>query len=321
MQRSQTTARIWWNARLDAKHRLPQPDSTVLGDTERQIQAATNQEIRHAWRAYSVAASPRDARLARLKQALADIYEPEYERLCESTGRADVLVYIPRSVHLALLALLSLGEAAFNLVAFNVFREPAFYTLLMAGAVSLAIPICASVLGIWLRQWPEPKARTTAKILALFGTLVAALVGINWLRTAYVAELAPEFANAHPALGCVFLAVNFVVLAAAIVVSYLAHDPEPGFAEAKRKVEALSVAIQRLEGELARLRGNLATAVELAREKGKELIGYYRMVLRRYHPAPPKYFDDETNKNHQPQFVGITDLDAEGAQPEREEAA
>jgi hypothetical protein len=143
MQRSQTTARIWWNARLDAKHRLPQSDSTVLGDTERQIQAATNQEIRHAWRAYAAAAKPRDARLARLKKALAEIYQPEYERLCESTGRSDVLVYIPRSVHLALLALLSLGEAAFNLVAFNVFREPAFYTLLMAGAVSLAIPICA----------------------------------------------------------------------------------------------------------------------------------------------------------------------------------
>lgn len=321
MQRSQTTARIWWNARLDAQRQLPPSSATTLGDTERQIQATANMEIRNAWRAYSRKSQPRASRHAALKKALEQVYEPEYDRLCESTGRSDVLVYLSRSVHLALLAVLSLGEAAFNLVVFNVFREPAFYTVLMALAVSLAIPICASVLGIWLRQWPEPKARTALKVLLLLGTLVAAVVGINWLRAAYVAELAPDFAKAHPALSFVFLAVNFVVLAAAIVVSYLAHDSEPGFAEAKAKADAHRIALHALEGELKAFAEEFRSEMELAKERGWQRIGYYRMVNRRYRPSPPAYFDDGADKNHQPQFLDMSDLAGEHETPEREEAA
>ena len=177
------------------------------------------------------------------------------------------------------------------------------------------------MLGIWLRQWPEPKARTTVKIIVLFGTLAAAVVGINWLRSAYVAELAPDFATAHPALGLVFLAVNFVVLAAAIVVSYLAHDPEPGFAEAKAKVDAHRIVVHALEGKLKEFAAEFRCEAELARERGWQHIGYYRMVNRRYRPSPPAYFDNEADKNHRPQFVNAADLDTEDAPPEPEAEA
>jgi hypothetical protein len=213
------------------------------------------------------------------------------------------------------------GEAAFNLVAFNVFREPAFYTVLMAAAVSLAIPICASVLGIWLRQWPEPHARTAVKIIVVAATVVGAVVGINWLRAAYVAELAPDFAKAHPALSIVFLTVNLVVLAAAVVVSYLAQDPEPGFAEAKAKVDAHRIVIHALEGELEALAEEFRSAMELAKERGWQRIGYYRMVNRRYRPTPPAYFDNETDKNHRPQFVDVKELAADSEAPDHQEAA
>lgn len=321
MKQSQTAARIWWNARLDAKHRLPSTDSTTLGDTERQIQASTNRQIRHAWRSYAEAAKPLGSHLARIKNSLQSIYQPEYERLMERTGRADAQVYLSRTTHLVLLFILTAGETAFNAVVFNLYREAALYTLLMAAAVSLAIPLSASVAGMWIRQWPEPKALTAAKITVVVGVLVATVLGINAMRTAYLAELAPDFAKAHPEFGWVFVAVNLSVIVAAVILGYLAHDHEPGFAEAKRKVEASNAAIHALEGELASLRGDLETAVELAKEKGRELIGYYRMVLRRYHPAPPKYFDDETDKNHQPQFVKISDLESEPIVMEHQEAA
>src|SRR5437879_5573610 len=107
VNQSQTTARIWWNARLDAKHCLPPSDSTALGDTERQIQCSTNREIQHASRAYAVVARPLAARVARLKNGLAVIYQPEYERLMERTGRADIQVYLSRTLHLVLLTLLT----------------------------------------------------------------------------------------------------------------------------------------------------------------------------------------------------------------------
>jgi hypothetical protein len=303
MQRTQTTARIWWNARLDAARELPPSNATTLSDTERQIQATTNMEVRRAWRTYCRASKPLASRLKALKKTLGEVYEPEYERLAEQTGRSDVLVYISHPVHLLLLAILSIGEAAFNVVVFNVFREPAFYTVLMAAAVSLAIPICATVLGIWLRQLPEPKTLTAAKIVLMLATLVAALVGVNWLRTAYIGELAPDFALAHPELGFVFLAVNLVVLAAAVFVSYLAHDPEPGFAEAKAKVDAYRIAAHTIEGELEQLAEELRSVAELAKERGWQLIGYYRMVNRRYRLSPPAYFDNAADENHRPQFV------------------
>jgi hypothetical protein len=319
MNQSQSAARIWWNARLDAKHHVPSPDSTVLGDTERQILSATNREIQHASRAYAGEAKPLVSRLASHRKALNEIYQPEYERLMERAGRADIQVYLSRPIHLVLLIILTAGETAFNAVVFNLYREPALYTLLMAAAVSLAIPLCASVVGIWLRQWPEPKARTAVKIAAVLSVLVSAVFGINALRVSYLAELAPEFAKAHSGFGCVFIVLNLCVIAAAVLLGYLAHDPEPGFAEAKRKMDASNVAIHAIEGELARLRGHFEATVELAKEKGWELIGYYRMVLRRYHPAPPRYFDDESDKNHHPQFAELPAL-TDGSMPQEEAA-
>ena len=122
-----------------------------------------------------------------------------------------------------------------------------------------------------------------------------------------------EFTRPHPALGGVFLAVNAVVLVAAIVVSYLAHDPEPGFAEAKAKVDAHRFGVQALRGELHKLAEELRSAVELAKERGWQLIGYYRMVNRRYRPSPPAYFDDETDKNHRPAFADVAEIEAESA--------
>jgi hypothetical protein len=150
------------------------------------------------------------------------------------------------------------------------------------------------------------------------GTLVAAVVGINWLRAEYVAELAPEFAKAHPALSCVFLAVNLVVLAAAIVASYLAHDPEPGFAESKAKADAHRIAVHALEGELKVMAEEFRSEVELAKERGWQRIGHYRMVNRRHRPSSPAYRDNEADKNHRPEFL---DIDVGHETPEREEAA
>lgn len=321
MNQQQTAARIWWNARLDASHGLPPSDSTTLGDTERQIQASTNGEIQHALRAYGEETKPLLARLARHRKALADIYQPEYERLMERAGRADVQVYLSRTAHLTLLAILTTGETAFNAVVFNLYREPALYTLCMAAAVSLAIPLCASVVGIWVRQLPEPKTGTLIKIALVLAVLVSTVIGINALRTSYLAELAPDFATRHPEFGLVFVAVNFCVIAASILLGYLSHDPEPGFAEAKLKMEAANEAIHGMEGELTRLRSDFETTVELAKEKGRGLIAYYRMVLRRYHPRPPKYFDDEADKNHQPEFSDIGGRALQLAHVKRGEAA
>ena len=210
------------------------------------------------------------------------------------------------SYHLVLLGLLTVGETAFNLVAFNVFREPAFYTALMALAVGVAIPLCAWAIGVWVRQWPPPWWVTAAKLVVVAGVVVAVLVGINRVRLAYLQEQAPEFVGAHPELSLAFFTVNIVILVAAALVTYLAHDPEPGFAEAKAKVDWCNAAICKIEGRLDQLANALRTEAEMAKEAGWQLMAYYRMVNRRRREHVPRYFDHDTEKNYQPEFVEVT---------------
>lgn len=304
----------WWNARADARRNLPSPETQVLGDTERQIQTGVNLAIRYLEKTYAVKLRPLESELSRLKNAHAEIYEPEYRLLQEITGRRDVRISLGPFSHVVLLFLLTMGEMAFNLVAFNVFREPALYTALMALAVVISIPLCAWAVGLWLRQWQPPWWKTGAKIVLVSGILVAVLWGVNRIRLSYLQQLAPEFMAAHPELNAAFLVVNIVILVGAALVTYLAHDPQPGFAEAKRKAERVNVLVHRLDGKVNRLVSDCEARAEMAKESGWQLIAYYRMVNRRRRSSAPHYFDDPADTNYKPEFVDAK-LGAEQNEP------
>lgn len=295
----------WWNARIDGRHNLPSPEASALGETERQIQTATNLAIRDAEERHALKARPLEAELARLRKDLDEIYEPEYQRLQQITGRHDVQIYLSRPVHFFLLLLLTAGEMAFNLVAFNIYREPALYTALMALAVVVSVPLCAWFIGLWVRQWPPPWWKTAIKLIVVLGILTWVLFGVNRIRVAYLRMLAPEFLAAHPELEWAFLAVNGIVVLGAALVTYLAHDPQPGFAEAKRKVDRHHAWIQGLQGRLRQLESRLHADAEIAKESGWQLIAYYRMINRRQRQSVPRYFDDDSNRNYRPEFATL----------------
>jgi hypothetical protein len=299
---------LWWNARLDARKNIPSPEAAALSETERQIQSGVNTSIRDVEQWFAKRADPAESKLAELGKALQEIYEPEYLRLREQSGRRDVLVYLSAPAYLALLTVLTIGELAFNVVAFNVFQEPTFYTVLMATAVGLAIPICAHLVGIWIRQWPPPWWATAIKLISLVTILVAVLAAMNRVRLAYLQELAPEFVKAHPELDMAFLAINILVLVAAAVVTYLAYDPEPGFAEAKEKLDRSNAAVRRLEGKLDQWANAFRTEVEMLKETGWGLMAYYRKVNRRHREKVPRYFDNDSDKNHFPQFATVREI-------------
>ena len=308
---------VWWNARLDARLDLPSREARALGDSEEQIRSAVNLSIRDAEESFGRRARPRESKLAAIRQRVEDIYQPEFERLAQKIGRREVQVHMSRFGHWILLALLTLGEMAFNLVAFNIFREPALQTALMALAVVLAIPLCALAVGVWVRQWPQPWWGTLIKLMVLLATLAAVLVGINRVRLAYLRELAPGFVDNHPELTWAFFVVNVVVLVGAALVTYLAHDPEPGFAEIKRKLEYARRKEHAIEGRLNVLRTRLVWSSEFAKEAGWQLMAYYRTVNRRRRTSPvPKYFDDENDHNHRPVFIS-PDCDKKETEPIR----
>lgn len=311
----------WWNARLDGKKNIPPPEAIAVSEIERQIQTAVNTTIRGAEQRYTSRADPLESKLAELRKSMQEIYEPEYNRLQQKAGRRDVLIYMSRSTHLALLFLLTVGEMAFNLVAFNVFQEPAIFTALMALAIGVAIPLCAWGVGVWVRQWPPPWWNTAAKLVVVVGAMVGVLVGINQVRLAYLVELAPEFAKVHPELGLAFFAVNIVILVAAALATYLGHDPEQGFAEAKANVGWCNWAMRRIEGKLDALANAFRTEVEMAKEGGWQLMAYYRMINRRRRDRVPQYFDDDTNKNYRPEFAHVREAAQYHASPETAGAA
>lgn len=293
----------WWNARLDRKRNLPSPEARAISDTERQIQTAANGGIRAAEQQYLKAVRPLEATLAKTSKSIRERLQPEWDRLVAKTGRREIDVKIAHWVHWFLLAVLTAGETAFNLVAFNVFREPGLHTFLMAAAVSVAIPLCAWSLGVWIRQWPAPAWVTATKIVLTAAALVAVLVGVNGIRMKYLQQLAPEFAGNSAGLQAAFFTVNVVVLIAAVLVTYFSHDPEKGFAESKLKLDRALRIESNLMGRIERLRSMLATDVEMIKEAGWQLMAYYRMVNRRRRERVPSYFDDDEDKNYRPQFV------------------
>lgn len=299
----------WWNAVADARKNLPAPDASALGETEREIQAAVNATIRGTEQRYDRARASLESRLAELQALYAEIYEPEYRRLSEKLGRTQPHIYISRPAHLLLFTLFALGEGVFNMVAFNVFGEAQAFTILMALTVALGIPFCAHVIGVWLRQWPPPWWRTLIYTASTVAVLVAVLHSLNDVRFAYLERIDPEFTQAHPELDTAFFAINVLVLVAAALVTYLAYDPEPGFAEAHRRLEQSRHEIENLKGELQELADTHRAEAQMTRQAGLGLIAYYRRVNRRRRSEVPGYFDGEETRHHVPEFASTRRLE------------
>ena len=294
-----------WHQWRDRKSDLPRADTKALSGMEQRIQNAVNLTIRDAEREYAHHADPLEAERDKLVKERDKFYLPDYEKLQQKLGRYDVLVYISKPTHLVLLALLTIGEMAFNLVAFNVMREPGLYTVLMALAVAFAIPICAWATGVWVRQWPPPWWKTALKLLVVITALAAVLVGINRVRIAYLQERSPEFVARHPELSTAFFAVNIIILVAAALVTYLAHDPEPGFEDVKRRLDRCQRRLHWIEGRLDQLANQFRIEADMLKEHGWQLMAYYRMLNRRGRQKVPNYFDDPADPNHKPPFVDV----------------
>jgi hypothetical protein len=298
----------WMRARIDARSSVPPPNSDALGETEQEILRAYNNSLQDEEKRFGTKADPVEAKLNDIRKELREIHYPEYERLSTKAERRDVHTYMSLRTHWILLILFGLAEGAFNLVAFNVMGEPGPYTILMASAVALGIPICAYLLGILLRQWPEPIWKTAVELLVIMAIVVGALMYINEVRFAYIEELDAAFVKAHPGIGRAFLAINILVLLSAAAVTYLSHDPITQFAETKSKMDWCNSKISYLEGQLDQWTTEFETEVQMYKQSGWSLIALYRNVNRRHRNGVPKYFDDDNHKNYHPEFVKVREV-------------
>jgi len=283
--RHRTGARVVLNARLDARARR---GATASGSQpfERLIQARTDARMLAIQKRTTARIAKHRGELSACEDQLQTTYEPEYERLRTKTGRHDASVALGSTAHRTLLVVLTVGESAFNLAVFYVFREPAVYTLLMALAIAVAIPICAFSVGLWIRRWQPPWIATALKLLTTTCVLGLALVGLNHVRMAHLSTVAPAFVRDHPELNTAFLSFNAMIFLAAAMVTYWAHDPEENFAEAKHKIERLRKRAARLRSSIAVLEDQLRSDIEQEKEHGKYYAALYRTVFeRRSRPA------------------------------------
>lgn len=292
---------IWLNARLDRRRGLPAVESSALSPTEELIRTRTNMRIREAEKAHGQKTKPLEAALVVRKHGLENTYGPQYKRFCEETGRCDVRACFSHMTHAVLLVLLTVGEMAFNIIVFNVFREPGIVTVVCALGVMIAVPICAYHIGRTFRQHPQPWRHSLASML----TLAAVLLAVSFFRINYLQQTTADAGKGvYWQLG--FIAVNLAVLVGAALVTYLSFDPVDGFEETKEKFDILHSERHGLEHFLGQLDNDLRTEVEMAKEQGWEQMWFYRAVNRRGRDQVPKYFDDEAQKNHRPPFVEVT---------------
>jgi hypothetical protein len=275
---------VIWNARLDARAARAHPEMRA-GPFLDVIEGWTADEVARAERKFA----PRIAR-ARAKREVAErkletVYEPEYQRLVGKTGRYEPIVLVSSRWHRVAQIVLNVGEGAFNLTAFYVFMQPQVETLVMALAVAVAIPICATALGAWVRQWPSPWYLTAFLIATVTSVVVWGLNGLNQVRMAFLASVAPEFLKQAPGVEQAFLSVNLLVLLAGSVISYCAHDPEQNFAEVAATRKSLTGIAGARASRMQGLDQQRRAAIDKIRARGQYYAALYRTVFeRRRHP-------------------------------------
>jgi len=289
---------IWYQSRKDAKKDLPSVRSRALGEAERQIQTAAAVSLTREHEKYNQTVNPL---AAKQKTAIRehDLVNEDFVKLASKVGRQEIRAEISHAAHTLGVIALSLGEGAFNLSAFNVLREPGWKTILMALCVIVGIPFSAFAIGKWAKQWPAPKLSTAiVRMLIVVAFTVGGLITINRIRIAYLQD---GVLSQHPWLAWAFLPLNFFILGVCALLAYLASDPEPGFAEARRKVDRIAAKVHSIESKMRRLVSGFNSKTAALSQAAIQGVFYYRMLNRRARSGqPPRYFDDPTDPNHLP---------------------
>ena len=301
-----TRFEIWLDAWRDRRHNLPAPNAQALGPAERKIQAAVNLTIRSLQDQYAKASEPLKARLTAAREQLRKVELPEWDRIVKKTGRHQEDVTLGAFTHHLLMAILSIGEGSFNVLAFAISGEATIFSVGMALAVTLSIPLLAFGAGVAARQF-EPRRRKVWWTVGLSTVAILMLFVINQLRVSYLNDQrglagdAPWFANTMA-----YFAINIGVYLAAAVITYLSKDPDQGFVKAKRRVEAKKAKIAQFLGQLNGLAERLVHQVNMLHEGGHQAIAFYRAHNRRGRQEVPAYYDDDRDRNHYVSFVEVS---------------
>jgi hypothetical protein len=167
----------------------------------------------------------------------------------------------------------------------------------MAVGVAVAIPWIAHSMGILFKRWSAPWWKNAIPIGTLLFLTIAGLVAIGYVRVQYLGDLSKaravsSFGNST-LIGAAFVGLNLVILAAATLCSYFAHDTDPLLEHLHRRTNQLDKATRTIEAKYRKILTEQQQKLHRIQQRTQEIIFYYRKINQRARPdhEKPKSFE------------------------------
>ena len=286
------------NAIIDAKNNIPSRDDTNFSQFEQECMAMANNEARQIMTKYE----PQLEILNGKHKPLLKEYErisKDYDAHSEKIQRSEPSVELSRGKYYVLMFLFVMGEIPMNSLAFSVFGESQIFTWIMALGVAVAIPWIAHAVGILIKRGSVPWWKNGIGVATLLLLTVSGLMAIGYVRVMYLGDLSTagavgSFGNSK-FIGAAFVGLNLVILAAATLCSYFAHDTDPLLDHLHRKTNQINKTMRAIEAKHNKIVSEQEQKINRIHQQTQENIYYYRKINQRERPdhEKPKSFEKE----------------------------
>lgn len=286
------------NARQDARNNIPAINDANPSQFEQELMAMARHEARQVTSKYG----PRLEHLNGKHKPLLKDYQrisKDYDAHSAKIERSEPSVELSRGKYYVLMSLFVLGEVPMNSLAFAVFGESQLFTWIMALGVAVAIPWIAHAVGMLLKRGSNPWWKSAVSVGALLFLTVAGLLAIGYVRVQYLGDLSDAgavsgFSNSK-FIGAAFVGLNLVILAAATLCSYFAHDQDPKLEHLHRRTNQLNKKMRAIEAKHNKILTKQQQRINRIHQQAQELVYYYRKVNYRERPdhTKPKSFENE----------------------------
>ena len=286
------------NASVDAKNNIPSRDDPNFSQFEQECMAMANNEARQIMAKYE----PQLEMLNGKHKPMLKEYErisKDYDAHSKKIERSEPSVELSRGKYYVLMFLFVLGEIPMNSLAFSVFGESQIFTWIMALGVAVAIPWIAHAVGILIKRGSVPWWKSGIGVASLLILTIAGLLAIGYVRVQYLGDLSTAGAvgsfGSSKFIGLAFIGLNLVILAAATLCSFFAHDTDPALEHLHRKTNQINKAMRAIEAKHNKIVTEQEQTINRIHQQTQENIYYYRKINQRERPdhEKPKSFERE----------------------------
>jgi len=288
--------KAWQNAIRDAKNNLPGRGDQQFSSFEKELMAMARNEARQITSSYGPKLEVLNGKYKPLLQDYERISK-DYDAHAAKIGRSEPSVELSRMKYYVLMLLFVLGEIPMNSLAFAVFGENQIFTWIMAVGVAVAIPWIAHSMGILFKRWSPPWWKNAISIGALLLLTIGGLIAIGYVRVQYLGDLSKTgavtgFSNST-LIGAAFVGLNMVILAAATLCSYFAHDTDPKLEHLHNRTNQLDKATRAIQAKYRKILTKQQEKLHRIQQRTEQIIQYYRKINQRVRPdhEKPKSFD------------------------------